>query len=170
MRFFRSKQRKHWDQIAHGLYSAMVEQSRQPVFYAELGVPDTLEGRFDMLCLHISLLLRRLGSCELTQALVDVMFADMDVNLRESGVSDLRVGPKVRKMAEAFYGRLHAYEAALDGNDRDGLIQALLRNLYRAPDHAAASQIATYVFGLARQLEESSDQSLQGGHLNLERP
>ena len=170
MVFKRSRERRRWQSIAHALYSVMVGQSRLPYFYTELGVPDTLEGRFDLLCLHMGLLVRRLGTDEPTQTLVDLMFADMDANLRETGVSDLAVGRRVRKLAEAFYGRLHAYKDALDRQDLDALTQALCRNLYRRDSHPSAAKMALYAFGIAHQLDAIPSSSLAEGILEVEKP
>ena len=170
MFFLKSKQRKHWDKMALKLYAVMVEQARLPVFYTQHGVPDTLDGRFDCLSLHMSLLVRRLGKTDLSQALVDLMFADMDMNLRESGVSDISLGRKVRKLAEAFYGRLNAYAQALDAQDRSAMTQAILRNLYRKEDHPSASAITDYAFGVAAQLAAIPDSNLEDGVLSLEQP
>ncbi|WP_374466727.1 ubiquinol-cytochrome C chaperone family protein, partial [Ferrovibrio sp.] len=91
------------------LYRAIVAQSRQAGFYREHGVPDSLDGRFDMIVLHSFLVMRRLrrigaAAEPLSQQLFDLMFADMDSNLREIGVGDLSVGKKVKAMAQAFYG------------------------------------------------------------------
>ena len=169
MFFKRSHDRRHWDGIAHKLYARMVEQARLPYFYTQMSVADTLEGRFDLLSLHVGLLVRRLGTCDLTQALVDLMFADMDVNLRESGVSDLAIGRKVRKLAEAFYGRLHAYAKALDEDDSDELVRALCRNLYGRDGEPAAGPMAAYAQGLARQLTEIPMERLVKGELEVER-
>jgi len=166
----KSKQRKHCDRVARELYAIMVEQSRLPVFYTDYGVPDTVEGRFDLLALHVGLLLRRLGSGDLAQALVDVMFADMDVNLRETGVSDIMIGRRVRKLAEAFYGRLDVYARAVDSDDRAAMADALLRNLFRRDAHPRAADVAAYAFGLAERLAATGDQTLSGGCLELGRP
>src|SRR4051812_22915736 len=77
------------------IYGMIVAQAREPVFYRTLGVPDTVEGRFDMVLLHLWLVLRRLreseGGVALSQALFDHFCADMDANLRELGVGDLTV-------------------------------------------------------------------------------
>ena len=93
--------------VARRLYEAVVAQARQPVFFAEWGVPDTIDGRFEMVTLHAHLLLRRLkdGGAEtapLAQALFDVMFADMDASLREMGAGDLGVGRRVKQLATGF--------------------------------------------------------------------
>ncbi len=128
------------------LYVTLVEQARMPGFYLECGVPDTVDGRFDMVVLHVFLVLRRLkrgqeDSTDLAQALFDIMFADMDQNLREMGVGDLGVGKRIKTMADAFYGRVAAYEAGLDGDD-GVLADALGRNLFRkttpAPENVAS--------------------------------
>ncbi|MBZ0324935.1 MAG: ubiquinol-cytochrome C chaperone family protein, partial [Alphaproteobacteria bacterium] len=104
-------------------------------FYAALGVPDTVDGRFELLALHMALVLMRLKdqgeeARELSQALFDRMFADMDRNLRDMGVGDLKVGKHVRRMAEALYGRLRAYERGLAAAQDDALAEALRRNLF----------------------------------------
>lgn len=124
------------DEAAHALYLALVAQARQPAFFRDFGVPDTLDGRFDMVALHAFLVLHRIraaapAAAVLGQRLFDVMFADMDQALRELGAGDLSVGRKVKAMASAFYGRIAAYQAPLVAGDLDGLAQALRRNLFR---------------------------------------
>src|SRR5215469_3651954 len=104
------------------LYGAIVAQARRPIFYLAFGVPDTAEGRFEMIALHVALLCRRLGregeaGRSLSQGVFDMFCRDMDHNLREMGVSDLRVPKTMRKLGEAFYGRLEAYDRALAADD-----------------------------------------------------
>ncbi len=127
------------DRIAQTLYAHAVEQARQPVFYADWGVPDTLDGRFEMICLHVHAVLRRLrrgagaGQEEaqrIAQALFDHMMGDMDRGLREIGVSDVVVGNRVKDMAKALFGRIAAYDEGLDAEDAAVLIDALRRNAY----------------------------------------
>jgi cytochrome b pre-mRNA-processing protein 3 len=132
---------------ARRLYGAIVAAARQERFYADWGVPDTLDGRFDMICLHMYLALSTLrGKEQLRQKLTDDFFADMDRSLREMGVGDLSVGKKVRKMAEAFYGRITAYEAAKD--DPVELEKAIERNvLAKEPGKLAAYVIETRLKG-----------------------
>lgn len=130
------RRRARPDEAAHALYLALVAQARQPAFFRDLGVPDTLDGRFDMVALHAFLVLHRLrgegpAAAALGQRLFDVMFADMDQALRELGVGDLSVGKKIKAMASAFYGRIAAYQMPLEAGDRDGLAEALRRNLFR---------------------------------------
>jgi cytochrome b pre-mRNA-processing protein 3 len=124
------------------LYGAAVTAARAPFLYATLGVPDTLDGRFDVIALHVYLVVRRLDSegeagKALAQAVFDAMFLDMDINLREMGVGDLSVGKRNRAMWEAFHGRCSAYAAAWD--DEAGLRAALERNVWRGSAAPAGS-------------------------------
>jgi cytochrome b pre-mRNA-processing protein 3 len=128
------------------LYAAAVAAARDPWFYQALRVPDTLDGRFDLVALHAFLLIQRLRDAAdpgpaLAQAVFDAMFSDMDHNLREIGVSDLSVGKRVRAMWEAFHGRANVYAAAIRAADREALGAALARNVWRgaAPEGAAGS-------------------------------
>jgi cytochrome b pre-mRNA-processing protein 3 len=144
--FFPGRGRRRHERIGFELYAAAVAAAREPALYLEVGVPDTLDGRFDVIGLHVFLLIHRLtGAPEpgpaLAQAVFDAMFGDMDVNLREMGVGDLSVGKKVKAMWEAFHGRAAAYAAALDADDPAVLEAALRRNVWRrvpAPDHGPA--------------------------------
>ncbi len=161
------------DNAAHGLYVAIIAQARLPDFYLRLGVPDTLDGRFDLIVAHAFLVMRRLkqesGTATeearaLSQALFDLMFADMDQNLREIGVGDMSVGKKVKQMARAFYGRVASYEDGLAAPaDSDVLEAALGRNLYGTvaggADPGAVAAVAAY---LRLQAEALSGQDMTG--------
>lgn len=123
--------RKAGTRPEEALYAAIVAAARRPRFYATGAVPDTLEGRFDMVVLHLALVVERLqgeGMDDLVRSLVERFVTGMDDALRELGASDVTVGKKVRRMAEAFYGRAAAYGAA--GNDETALAAALARNLW----------------------------------------
>jgi len=143
--------RRRFDRQGTGLYSAAVRAARVPVFYATLAVPDTLDGRFDLIGVHVALIIRRLRrepepGPALAQAVFDAMFQDMDVSLRELGVSDLSVGKRVKAMWDAFHGRAGAYEAAIAAGDSAELAAALARNVWRgAAPAGAAEQLAGYV-------------------------
>lgn len=117
-------------QQAQTAYLAIVAASRQPVFYKEWQVPDTLDGRFDMLVLHLFLALDACAANkEFCRTLQEAFFADMDRSLREIGVSDTGVGKRVKKMAQAFYGRMNAYAETI--GDETKLKEALKRNVWR---------------------------------------
>jgi cytochrome b pre-mRNA-processing protein 3 len=130
------------------IYGMIVTQAREPSFYRDLGVPDTVNGRFDLLVLHLWMVLRRLRSvgdaANVSQALFDRFCSDMDANLREMGVGDLAVPKRMRAFGEAFYGRSAAYDAAL-ASGREPLAQALCRNILNGVGMENARRLATYV-------------------------
>lgn len=156
---------------ADGIYAAIVRQARQPEFYGHWEVPDTIDGRFEMIALHAFLVLHRLKSesdaRDLAQAVLETMFADMDRSLREIGASDLGVGRKVKVMAEALYGRMAAYEQGLAAGD-DSLVPALRRNAFGTiadpgrPSRLALAGIAGYMRAAAAELERQSVAELAG--------
>src|SRR5581483_7359685 len=142
------------------LYGMIVAQARAQAFYRDYGVPDTVNGRFEMVVLHTCLLLRRLDgepqARPLGQAVFDRFCLDMDDHLREFGVGDLAVPRKMQKIGEAFFGRQKAYGAALDSSHDEGLVAALARNVFGAQSRVAdARRLAAYVraagASLARQ-------------------
>lgn len=135
------------------LYRAIVAQSRRAVFYAEWGVPDTVTGRFDMICLHMALVLRRLraegpGYAAFSQALHDLFFKDMDRSLREMGAGDLAVPKKIQRMGALFYGLLQGVSDALDRADTVALVAVLGRNV----TESGAAPLADYVLSEAGRL------------------
>jgi cytochrome b pre-mRNA-processing protein 3 len=156
------------------LYGAAVAAAREPYVYTVHGVPDTLDGRFDLIGLYASLLIQRLRFLPdpgpaLAQAVFDAMFSDMDQALREMGVGDLSVGRKVRTMWEAFHGRARAYEEALVNPDPDTLSTALARNVWRGatPPPGAASALARLVRAQHRHLAGQDAAPLFAGHVNF---
>jgi cytochrome b pre-mRNA-processing protein 3 len=162
--------RRPHERAGFELYGAAVGAARDPWLFAELGVPDTVEGRFDLVSLHVALLIRRLRTDAdgrgpgLAQAVFDAMFADMDVNLREMGVGDLSVGKRVRGLWEAFHGRALAYEAALDSPEPGALAEALARNVWRGePPVEAPRRLAAVARGQAAQLAGQGMAALAAG-------
>jgi cytochrome b pre-mRNA-processing protein 3 len=148
------------------IYGMIVAQARLPAFYQHYGVPDTVNGRFDMVLLHLWLILRRLRGCAdgapLSQALLDRFCSDMDDNLREMGVGDLTVPKRMLKFAEAFYGRTAAYDTGLQAGG-DELAQALGRNVLLETDAARAEPLASYVRAAAAGLDATDAPRLLGG-------
>ncbi|SLN45072.1 ubiquinol-cytochrome C chaperone family protein [Oceanibacterium hippocampi] len=129
---------------AYRLYGEIVEQARDPGFYRNAAVDDSVEGRFAMIVLHQFLVLRRLkGEGEtaetLAQHLFDIMVDDLDRSLREMGVGDLGVGKRVKKLAQRFYGHVASYDEALQASGDAALAAALGRNLYQLDDDADAA-------------------------------
>ena len=126
------------------LYGAIVAQARLPVFYRDYGVPDTVNGRFDMIVLHLALLLDRMeaGSEPMRtqgQAVFDLFCREMDGHFREIGISDLKVPKEMKQVGQAFYGRRSVYREALAAPDNRMLAEAITRNIYTEETDAKAS-------------------------------
>ena len=157
------------ERAGFALYTTAVAAARDPWFYHALGVPDTLDGRFDLVALHAFLVIRRLQDAPepgpgLAQAVFDAMFNDMDNNLREIGVSDLSVGKRVRAMWEALHGRAAAYSAAIQAANRTGLAMALARNVWRGVAPPGASDLlAGVVLAQTAHLAQQPLAALAGG-------
>lgn len=158
------------------LYAALVHKARDPKFYAVLGVPDTVDGRFDMVVIHAMLVMRRLREipAEIHATglrLFDLMFTDMDRSLREMGVGDMSVGKHVKRMAKAFYGRAAAYEEGMDGGAAQ-LEKALLDNLYRhgPPPPQALAEIAAYLHRASAHLAQQQAADIVAGRIDFSVP
>jgi cytochrome b pre-mRNA-processing protein 3 len=169
-----------------GLYGTIVAQARSPIFYLRYGVSDSVEGRFELIVLHLVLVLRRLGVEDAAasarqpapglgsatgQALFDVFCRDLDDNLREMGVGDLAVPRRMRRFGEAFYGRQAAYGGALGVADPGELEKALARNIL---GEAAAGQkavaLARYTRAAATQLATQPEDALIAGRVVFPTP
>jgi len=159
----------------YAVYSAIVAQSRQPLFYAEWSVPDTVTGRFDMISVHLALLFRRLrggdqGQRDFAQAVFDLFFKDMDRQLREMGVTDIGVPKKIQKMGNLFYGLLAAINQALDAGDREALAAVLTRNVFGEVETQGAARLADYVLALDADLAAQPVAAIRAGTLSFEAP
>jgi cytochrome b pre-mRNA-processing protein 3 len=141
------------------LYSACVAQARRPELYAAMGAPDTVEGRFELYSMHVSLLLVRLkgqgrDAGAVSQALFDVYVSDLDNALRELGVGDLSVAKTMRKLGSAFYGRLKGYEGALAALPQTAELQALLaRTVFEDLEEADAGPLCAYAAAAFQALQ-----------------
>ena len=160
------------------IYGMIVTQAREPIFYRDLGVPDTVNGRFDLLLLHLWLLLRRLrtvaqGGTELAQALFDRFCEDMDDNLREMGVGDQTVPKRMRAFGEAFYGRVQAYDQACDQATETGaeaLAQAICKNILNGTGIDQARRLAAYAVAADAELGQTGDAALLRGVFRFPAP
>jgi len=159
------------------LYGTIVAQARLPCFYREYRVPDTVNGRLDLLVLHLALVLDRLADepqlRELGQALFDHFCTDMDRNLREMGIGDLSVPKHMQRVGEAFYGRARAYRAGLARDGQQALVEALERNIYGqegAANRAAAARLAVYMRGTAGELRVQPSSEVLAGRLTMPDP
>jgi cytochrome b pre-mRNA-processing protein 3 len=160
--------RGKYERAAYQLYGSAVAAARDPYLYLILGVPDTLDGRFDAICLHVYVLIRRLTEIErdgaaVAQAVFDAMFHDMDVNLREMGVGDMSVGKRNRKMWEAFHGRSAAYAASWD--NAPALADAIGRNVWRGgqPPAGSAEALERLAWAQFGCLQEQGMEGLMAG-------
>jgi len=169
--------RRPHDRSIAALYGAIVAQARSVAFYADYGVPDTVDGRFDLIVLHLVLLLRRLGPDSnagrgLGQKLFDTFCRDLDDNLREMGVGDLAVPKKMRQFAEAFYGRQAAYLAALAAPaEQWDFEKALARNIFGVVgiDDRAIS-LARYARAALGGLDAQEEGALRRGEVAFPNP
>ncbi len=139
------------------LFDALSRAARHPAFYAALGVPDTIDGRFDLLALHAVLVFRALQAHGaegrgLAQAACDRMFESFDDAVRALGVGDMGVPRKVKTMAGAYQGRAAVYGPALDANDDAALAAALARNVFRSADDPRGQALARYALAAAALL------------------
>lgn len=156
------------------IYGAIVAQARTPAFYADLDVPDTVNGRLDMIILHLWLTLRRLRAIGDTdgvgQALIDHFCSDMDDNLRELGTSDLKVPKRLLEFNEAFYGRARAYDEALAAGGIAPLAAAIDRNIYNGQGIGAGNWLANYVLATIAALDGVDSAALKNGELRFPPP
>jgi cytochrome b pre-mRNA-processing protein 3 len=156
------------------IYGMIVTQAREPLFYRDLGVPDTVDGRFDLLLLHLWIVLRRLRASTdgtepaqaLSQGLFDRFCEDMDDNLREMGVGDLAVPRRMQTFGAAFYGRSKAYDLAF-GQEAEqvagALAQAIAKNILNGGGREHAEELAAYTMAVATSLAECNDAAIQRG-------
>ena len=158
-------------EVAERVYRDLVKQARTPVFYRNLGVPDTPEGRFEMVGLHVALVVRRLrfagapGSA-LAQELFDLMFADMDESLRHLGIGELSIGKQIKRLAGHFYARLRALDHALATVPAAPLAPMLRTNVYHggiAPGARQLDALAGYVVAAERGLRGQRSEDLLAG-------
>ncbi len=167
----RFRRRRARRDAAGRLYLALVEQARLPLFYARWGVPDSRDGRLELVSIHAILLMRRLrdegrSGQELAQALFDVMFVDIDRHLREWGVGDLSVGKHVKQLAQSFLGQAAAFDPLLAARDRTAIGALLRRNVYgevAAPAPDGIGHLADYVLLQERRLAEQDGAALLAG-------
>lgn len=161
-----------YEQPARQLYASAFNQARNSGFYMEYGVPDTLDGRFDLLLLHLFLVIHRMKNegrkgAQLAQALFDVAFADVDQGLRENGIGDMGVPKHMRRMMLAFNGRVHSYAQALETGDMEA---ALARNLYGTLENQDASvlkRMSAYVQSSGDALEKQRTQDIFEGRIEF---
>lgn len=176
MFFDRFLKPKATDSAGRVLYAAAVAQARQAAFYEDLAAPDTVEGRFELYSLHVFLLLDRLRrqgerAADTAQALFDTYVSALDDALREMGVGDIVIGKKMRKLGEAFYGRIKSYESAFEAMpDSANLKALLLRTVYAQGGGEAAPRLADHILLQRAGLAGQSLDRLLDGHVEWVAP
>jgi cytochrome b pre-mRNA-processing protein 3 len=169
------RRRRAADTIAI-LYGMIVAQARLPAFYQVYRVPDTVDGRFELILLHLYLFLRHSDrdpiDRELGQQVFDLFCRDMDRNLREMGISDLKVPKEMQRIGEAFYGRAGAYEAAIAADDIGAVVKSLSRNVYgsESAEPEAAARLGAYMMSAMAALSRQDRDAIQKGTIGFPAP
>ncbi|WP_288081798.1 ubiquinol-cytochrome C chaperone family protein [Shinella sp.] len=163
--------------IVERQYATLTQAARHPYLYEALDVPDTVMGRFEMLSAMLILYFRRTRASgtsgqEIAQEIVDAFFEDVDHSIRELGVGDVGVPKRMKKFAGMFYGRLESYAAALDSGDRDGLANALRRNIYPEAGEGVPSMagLASYLFAAEQAMMAVGEDAIAVGALTVAEP
>ena len=173
MIFARWRARRASLALIDNLRGEIADASRRPALYAALGAPDRVDGRFELLTLHVGLVLRRLVAVgglgdEMAQDLVNSVFMHLDDTLREQALSDISVSKRLAAMKKAFYGRNAAYAEALDSGSRERLAAALSRNVYGMPGGAPeASALADYLLAVDGALQRTPIEDFTTGRFRF---
>ncbi|WP_367195338.1 ubiquinol-cytochrome C chaperone family protein [Amorphus sp. 3PC139-8] len=162
--------------MAAPLYSSIVAQARQTSFYRDWSVPDTVDGRFEMVVLHLVLVTERLRGphraiSPIAQDLFDFFLLDMDRSLREMGVGDLSVPKRMKKIGEAVYGRFDAFGPLLETGDGEALAKAIERNMFPETSEPEASErIAAYAISAFARLASQATSDIEAGRISWPDP
>lgn len=176
MMFGLFRTRRHNQAIVNRQYAALTAASREPVFFLDFNVPDTVMGRFEMLAVVMILFFRRtanspLSGQQLAQEIVDAFFQDLDHSIRELGIGDVGVPKRMKKFAGMFYGRLESYAAAIDADDAAGLARALARNIHpAAPDAQDMHALASYMLDAEKTLAGVPEDTIAAGAMTMPVP
>ncbi|MEX0298231.1 MAG: ubiquinol-cytochrome C chaperone family protein [Kordiimonas sp.] len=168
-KFFRARRAEK--QIAYSLYTKLVEQARHPAFYSEYDVEDSIEGRFDMILLHLFLVDDRLEQAGeqytgLRRNMHEAMVTDLDRSFREIGVGDMSVGKEMKKVGNAWLGRHTAYAAAFTAVEAgDALTEALAKNVYGGDENVPADKLALYMLKARKLLALADTETLVEGKI-----
>lgn len=172
--------RTDYSRTAREIYGSIVASARQETFYAVMGVPDSREGRFEMLTLHMALVMLRLGGAgpagvDLSRSLAETFITDMDDNMREIGIGDLAVPRKIKRAAAALYDRHRDYGAALAGGNSTETTAAISRYVGvlavgKSQPGIDCDALARYTTALADGLASASDEECLAGRVPLPSP
>lgn len=160
--------------VPYEIYGSLVARARNPALYRDLNVPDTINGRFDMMVMHVFVLSHRLkdagDACrELSQGLFDAFLLDMDRGMREEGVGDTSVPKKLKKMTQVYYGRLRAYESPLEEGNKPAIAEIINRNIFTGKnDDESADDLADYMLNLHVHIEALSVAEILNGDIGFD--
>ncbi len=175
---FLSKKKKI-DNAANELFVKVINHTRIPVFYEKFSVEDSLDGRFDLMTIHMALIIETLDNYQqmddaimVRRRLQEIMFDNLDLTLREIGVGDLGVGKKIKVMAEAFFGRMTTYQDLFKNYDIDQMSMALKRNLYRGKvgQETVAENMAIYIYSQNKHLSSLGAEDVMAGKFDFIMP
>jgi cytochrome b pre-mRNA-processing protein 3 len=161
--------------VPYEIYGNLVARARNPELYRDLGVPDTINGRFDMMVIHVFLLAHRLkdagDACrELSQGIFDAFLLDMDRGMREEGVGDTSVPKKLKKMTQVYYGRLRAYEKPLEEGNNSALAEIINRNIFTDKhNNECANALANYMLRLHAHIEALTVEDILNGEIEFDK-
>ena len=176
MSLFRRASKNRNRRIVDLAYASIVEAARDPVFYAEWGVPDTPLGRYESIGLHLILYLHRLRGAsgpaeDFSRDVLDEFFKDVDHSIRELGVGDPSVPKRMKKLARMFYGRMGHYWKALDDDNAQALGEAVARNVAPdAPETIDRARMADYMMRARKTLGRITDEELLAGIARFPEP
>jgi cytochrome b pre-mRNA-processing protein 3 len=167
MFFDRLRRKVTADSIVRVLHDAAVAQSRQPALYSSMGAPDTVEGRFELLTLHVILLLDRLKDEQaIRQALFDTYVSDLDGALREMGVGDLSVGKRMKGLGAVFYGRAKAFDEAFKALPDEAILGGVIaRTIFQDVAGTDPAPLAAYARLSRERLATLSMSALLAGEI-----
>lgn len=164
------------------LYHTAMQQARNPIFFEDMSVPDTVEGRFEMVCAHVALIIARISIeieentndpdlMALSQALFDAMFTDMEESLRQIGIGDMGIPRRMKYMMQSLNGRIHLIGAAAYENDEQQLNKAIKKNIYGTVEKAVPKKIIdlmrVYLIETAQILKDQSIQDFLNGNVRF---
>jgi len=162
--------------IPQRLYGTVMAHARNPVFYREFGVPDTVMGRFDMLSLHTYLFNRRMAAEEkpqaqdLSQEVFDLFVYDLERALRQIGIGDQTVPKRKKRLVHSYYGLIEDLDGPLNAGNKDMLESALLDRIFEKAKAANAPLLTAYVMDLDKHLQSQDYASIRRGEVNLPEP
>lgn len=171
--------KKKLNNAAHKLFNTIIEHSRTIYFYENCAVEDSLDGRFDLMAIHMAIALEKLDHHkekkfvpEYKRILQEIMFDNLDLTLREIGVGDLGVGKRIKVMAEAFYGRMVAYQKLFAKKNEDEMSETLKRNLYRekAVDEDVLKNMVSYIYEQHEMIMKQDIETILGGNIDFQVP